>query len=52
MKGNALAEGKIIAKEEKYTDFFSINLLQNQHANFNQTWYKSFLGKGNSKSFK
>jgi hypothetical protein len=23
MKGNALAEGEIIAKEEKYTDFFS-----------------------------
>jgi hypothetical protein len=23
------------------------NLLQNQQANFNQTWYKSSLGKGN-----
>jgi hypothetical protein len=28
------------------------NLLQNQHANFNETWYKLFLGKGNSKLFK
>jgi hypothetical protein len=25
------------------------NLLQNQQANFNQTWYKLSLGKGNSK---
>ena len=24
-------------------------LLQNQQANFNQTWHKSFLGKGDSK---
>jgi hypothetical protein len=28
------------------------NLLQNQQANFNQTWYKSSLGKGNSKLYK
>jgi hypothetical protein len=28
------------------------NLLQNQQANFNQTWYNLFLGKGNSKLFK
>ena len=27
-------------------------LLQNQQANFNQTWYKSSLVKGNSKLFK
>jgi hypothetical protein len=27
-------------------------LLQNQNANFNQTWYKLSLGKGNSKLFK
>jgi hypothetical protein len=27
-------------------------LLQNQLANFNQTWYKSFLNKGYSKLFK
>jgi hypothetical protein len=46
MKGNVLAEGEIIAKEEKYTEFFSINLFQNLWANFNQTWYKSSLGKG------
>jgi hypothetical protein len=24
-------------------------LLQNQQSNFNQTWYKSSLGKGNNK---
>jgi hypothetical protein len=28
------------------------NLLQNQQANFNQTWHESSLGKGNSKLFK
>jgi hypothetical protein len=28
------------------------NLLQNQQANFNQTWYKLSFGKGNSKLFK
>ena len=27
-------------------------LLQNQQANFNQTWHKSSLGKGNSKLYK
>jgi hypothetical protein len=27
------------------------NLLQNQQANFNQTWYKSSLGNGNSELF-
>jgi hypothetical protein len=27
-------------------------LFQNQQSNFNQTWYKLFLGKGNSKLFK
>ena len=27
------------------------NFLQNQQANFNQTWQKSSLGKGNSKLF-
>jgi hypothetical protein len=27
-------------------------LLHNQEANFNQTWYKSSLGKENSKLFK
>jgi hypothetical protein len=26
-------------------------LLQNQQANINQTWYKSSLGKGNSKLY-
>jgi hypothetical protein len=29
--------------------FFFHLLLQNQQANFNQTWYKSSLGKGNFK---
>jgi hypothetical protein len=28
------------------------NLLQNQQANFNQTWHKSFLDKGDSELFK
>jgi hypothetical protein len=32
---------------EKYTKFFK-NLLQNQMAKFNQTWYKLSLGKRNS----
>jgi hypothetical protein len=27
-------------------------LLQKQQANFNKTWYKSSLGKGNSKLYK
>jgi hypothetical protein len=27
------------------------NLLQNQQASFNQTWYKSSLGKGISKLY-
>jgi hypothetical protein len=26
--------------------------IQNQEANFNETWYKLFLGIGNSKLFK
>jgi hypothetical protein len=28
------------------------NILQNKKANFNQTWYISSLGKGNSKFIK
>jgi hypothetical protein len=28
------------------------NLLQNKLANFNETWYKSSLGKGSSKLYK
>jgi hypothetical protein len=42
MKGNALGYGETIAKNK------TKNLLYNQQVNFNQTWYKSFLGKGNS----
>jgi hypothetical protein len=34
------------------TGYIEKNILQNQQANFNQTWYISFLGKGNSKFFK
>jgi hypothetical protein len=44
MKGNAFVQGEIIAKE--------LNLLQNQQANFSQTWYKSSLGKRDSTLFK
>jgi hypothetical protein len=32
--------------------YWKKNLLQNQLANFNQTWYKLSLGKGNPKLFK
>jgi hypothetical protein len=46
MKGKTLAQGEIMAKKSKYTLQFLKNLLQNQQANFNQTWYKSSLGKG------
>jgi hypothetical protein len=50
MKGIALVQGEIIAKESKYTIVFKN--LPNQQANFNQTWYKSSLGKGDSRVFK
>jgi hypothetical protein len=52
MKGNALAQGEIIAKEKNTLKFLRNLLLQNQQANFNQTYCKSFLGRGNSKFFK
>jgi hypothetical protein len=39
MKGNAPAHGEIIAKEENCTENF-LKILQNQQANFDQTWYK------------
>jgi hypothetical protein len=51
MKDNPLPQGEIIAKEVKFTEIFKNLLLQNQQANFNKTWYKSSLGKGNSKLF-
>jgi hypothetical protein len=50
-KGISLLQGEIIAKEKKYTGNFK-NLLQNQSAKFNQTWYKLSLGEGNSSLFK
>jgi hypothetical protein len=46
--GDAFLQGEIIAKSKstlKYFEFFS----QHQQAKFNQTLYKSFLDKGNSK---
>jgi hypothetical protein len=52
MKWNTFLQGEIIAKEWKNTVKFKRNLLQNQPANFNQTWYTSSLGKGNSSLFK
>jgi hypothetical protein len=53
MKGIALLQGEIIAKESKYTEFFLKNLLlQNQQAKFDQTWYKLSLDEGKSSLFK
>jgi hypothetical protein len=43
IKGIALLQGEIIVNEQKYTESLK-NLLQNQQANFNQIWYKLFLG--------
>jgi hypothetical protein len=48
IKSNPLPQRKIIAQQLKFTESF-YNLLKNQHANFNKTWYKSSLGKGNIK---
>jgi hypothetical protein len=48
MIDNPFPQGEIIAKELKYTE----NLLQNQQANFNQSWCKSSLSKGNLKIYK
>jgi hypothetical protein len=39
-------------KQVKIHRIFFKNLLQNQQANFNQTWYKSSLGKENLKLYK
>jgi hypothetical protein len=45
--------GKVtIGKPYLHVFILKKNLLQNQLANFNQTWYKSSLGKGNPKLFK
>jgi hypothetical protein len=52
MKGIALLQGEKIAKEEKYFEILKNLLLQNQKANFNETWYKSSLGTGDSKLLK
>ena len=43
IKGHALSQGdskNILTKFKNYP-------LQNNRSNFNQTWYKAFLGKGN-----
>jgi hypothetical protein len=40
MKGITLLQGEIIAKEQKYSELLKNLILQNQQANFNQTWYK------------
>jgi hypothetical protein len=53
MKGNPLPQKEIIAKAlKKSLKIKKKTLLQNQQANFNQTWYKSSYGKGNSKLYK
>jgi hypothetical protein len=52
MKGITLLQVEIMAKDSKYTECFLKDLLQNQQAKFNQTWYKLSLGKGNSSLFK
>jgi hypothetical protein len=44
--------GATIGKTIFMYAYIEKNLLQNQLANFNQTWQKSSLGKGNSKLFK
>jgi hypothetical protein len=52
MKRIAPLQGEIIAEEYKYSEILKNLLLQNQQANFNQTWYKSSFGGGNFKLFK
>jgi hypothetical protein len=47
MKGITPLQGEIIAKSKNTLKFLK-NLLQNQQAKINQTWYKFFLSKGNS----
>jgi hypothetical protein len=49
MKVNSLVQGGNNSKRVKYTENFKKNLLQNQPAHFNQTWYKTSWGEGNSK---
>jgi hypothetical protein len=49
MKEIAFLQGEIIAKSKNTLKFFKNLLLQNQQANFNQPWYKSSLGNGDSK---
>ena len=53
MKGPALFQGEIITKEQQYIYEIKKNrLLQNNWANFNQTWHNSSLGEGESSFFK
>jgi hypothetical protein len=47
MKGSAPAQGEIIANSGNMLKISKNLLLQNQQANFNQTWYNSSLGNGN-----
>jgi hypothetical protein len=47
MKWIPFNQGEIIAKKSEKKDDFFLNLLQNEQANFNQTWYTSPLGEGN-----
>jgi hypothetical protein len=44
--------GATIGKTIFICVYIEKNLLQNQQANFNKTWYTSSLGKGNSKLYK
>jgi hypothetical protein len=52
MKGYTLLNTKEDNSISKYTLIIFKNLLQNQVANFNQMWYKSFLHEGNLSFFK
>jgi hypothetical protein len=51
MKGIAFLQGEIITSKNTLK-FFKNLLLQNEQANFNESWYKSSLGNGGSKLFK
>jgi hypothetical protein len=44
--------GATIGKTMFLCVYIEKNLLQKQQANFNKTWYKLILGKGNSKLYK
>ena len=48
MKGHALFQGEYIPNSENILTKFKNLLLQNQCANFNQTWHNLSFGEGNS----